>query len=223
MPAGLPWLPVLHSRRLTGCQALCCLCIAAVAFCQVLFNHTLLHGPGCLSTRLPACLPAGTDCGRANCSSLALAPAASHSKTASRCAFLTLPAFPRLLQCCKHSLPALCVMPACPSPYASLPQVGADLTFAGPANQRRGRADSISKIVFQYLTRTQPITLEQLQEAAASSAAAAAAPGDKMGSGDSSGLLGPGSMSLQSEAAAGGGSMAVDVDAPGSDGIEVDS
>ena len=103
--------------------------------------------------------------------------------------------------------------------------MGADLTFAGPANQRRGRADSISKIVFQYLARTQPITLQQLQEAVASSAAAAAAaaPGDKMGSGDSSGLLGPGSMSVQSEAAAGGGSMAVDVDAPGSDGIEVDS
>ena len=113
-------------------------------------------------------------------------------------------------------------MLACPSPYASLPQVGADLTFAGPANQRRGRADSISKIVFQYLARTQPITLEQLQEVAASSAAAGA-PGDKMGSGDSSGLLGPGSMSLQSEAAAGCGSMAVDVEAPGSDGIEVDS
>ena len=137
-------------------------------------------------------------------------------------------ALQRLLGC----LPA---PPAClrldlstclPAFHPPHPQVGADLTFAGPANQRRGRADSISKIVFQYLARTQPITLEQLQAAAASSAAAASAeaPADKMASGDSSSGLagGPGSMSVQSEVAPGGGaSMAVD--APGSDGIEVDS
>ncbi|KAI7835612.1 hypothetical protein COHA_010489 [Chlorella ohadii] len=41
--------------------------------------------------------------------------------------------------------------------------VGADLHFAGPANQRRGRADSASKILFQHAARTQPITLQQLQ------------------------------------------------------------
>lgn len=45
----------------------------------------------------------------------------------------------------------------------ALPQVGADLRFAGPANQRRGRADSISKILFQHAARTQPIALAQLQ------------------------------------------------------------
>ncbi len=49
-------------------------------------------------------------------------------------------------------MPALCLL-----------QVGADLHFAGPANQRRGRADSASKILFQHAARTQPITLQQLQ------------------------------------------------------------
>lgn len=97
--------------------------------------------------------------------------------------------------------------------------MGADLHFSGPANQRRGRADSISKIVFQHLARTQPITLQQLQAAAAASCEAAGGGGigDKMGSCDSSVLL-AGSMSVVS--ADGGGSMAVDRP---SDGIEVDS
>ncbi|PSC69269.1 snurportin-1 [Micractinium conductrix] len=83
--------------------------------------------------------------------------------------------------------------------------VGADLHFAGPANQRRGRADSASKILFQHLARTQPVTLAALQAAAAASEAAAAAAaeggalGDKMGSGDSSALAGlGGSMSVVS-------------------------
>lgn len=99
-----------------------------------------------------------------------------------------------------------------------LAQVGADLHFAGPANQRRGRADSISKIVFQHLARTQPITLQQLQAAAAScEASGAGGIGDKMGSCDSSALV-AGSMSVVS--ADGGASMAVDRP---SDGIEVDS
>ncbi|KAL4439876.1 hypothetical protein ABPG75_002877 [Micractinium tetrahymenae] len=92
---------------------------------------------------------------------------------------------------------------------------GADLHFAGPANQRRGRADSISKIIFQFLARTQPITLQQL--AAAAAAAGGGGIGDKMGSCDSSALV-AGSMSVVS--ADGGGSMAVDRP---SDGIEVDS
>lgn len=102
--------------------------------------------------------------------------------------------------------------------------VGADLHFAGPANQRRGRADSISKIVFQHLARTQPITLQQLQAAAAASCEAAGGTvaggggiGNKMGSCDSSVLM-AGSMSVVS--ADGGASMAVDRP---SDGIEVDS
>ncbi len=104
--------------------------------------------------------------------------------------------------------------------HPCLAQVGADLHFAGPANQRRGRADSISKIVFQHLARTQPITLQQLQAAAAASCKAAGGGGigDKMGSCDSSALVTGASMSVVS--ADGGGSMAVDRP---SDGIEVDS
>ena len=106
--------------------------------------------------------------------------------------------------------------------------MGADLHFAGPANQRRGRADSASKILFQHLARTQPVTLAALQAAAAASEAAAAAAaeggalGDKMGSGDSSALAGlGGSMSVVSAGTEVGASMAVD--AALSDGIEVDS
>lgn len=37
--------------------------------------------------------------------------------------------------------------------------VGADLQFEGMGNQRRGRADTYSKIIFQHLARTQPILL----------------------------------------------------------------
>lgn len=59
---------------------------------------------------------------------------------------------------CKHSKSAqVCV------------QVGADLHFEGPANQRRGRADSLSKIMFQHQARTCPTTLQQLLEVAAAS------------------------------------------------------
>ncbi|EIE25969.1 hypothetical protein COCSUDRAFT_27547 [Coccomyxa subellipsoidea C-169] len=42
--------------------------------------------------------------------------------------------------------------------------VGADLHFEGPANQRRGRADLSSKIVFQHLARSNPITIGMLLE-----------------------------------------------------------
>ena len=35
------------------------------------------------------------------------------------------------------------------------------------ANQRRGRADALSKILFQMLARTKPITIEGLMAAAA--------------------------------------------------------
>lgn len=45
--------------------------------------------------------------------------------------------------------------------------VAADLRFEGASNQRRGRADACSKILFQYLARRQPITIDQLSEAAA--------------------------------------------------------
>jgi len=46
---------------------------------------------------------------------------------------------------------------------------GADLRFLGAANQRRGRADTLSKILFQRLMRTQPITIAELVEAAGAS------------------------------------------------------
>lgn len=42
--------------------------------------------------------------------------------------------------------------------------VGADLHYEGLANQRRGRADAFSKIMFQYSVRRQPITLEDVLE-----------------------------------------------------------
>eukprot|EP00891_Asterochloris_glomerata_P005970 jgi/Astpho2/5970/fgenesh1_pm.00080_%23_39_t len=42
---------------------------------------------------------------------------------------------------------------------------GADLKYEGLANQRRGRADVISKILFQYMARRSPITVEHLLKA----------------------------------------------------------
>lgn len=44
---------------------------------------------------------------------------------------------------------------------------GADLAYEGPANQRRGRADLISKIMFQWQARKQPLQLDALIAAAA--------------------------------------------------------
>ena len=45
---------------------------------------------------------------------------------------------------------------------------GADLKYEGPANQRRGRADIYSKILFQAVARTgEALGLEALQAAAA--------------------------------------------------------
>lgn len=44
--------------------------------------------------------------------------------------------------------------------------MGADLRYVGVANQRRGRADALSKILFQMLARTKPITIEALMAAA---------------------------------------------------------
>jgi len=41
---------------------------------------------------------------------------------------------------------------------------GADLRYKGPGNQRRGRADQFTKIM--YCTRRQPITLDQLMRSA---------------------------------------------------------
>jgi snurportin-1 len=43
---------------------------------------------------------------------------------------------------------------------------GADLAYEGPANQRRGRADSLSKVVFQWQARRAPLRLPQLLAAA---------------------------------------------------------
>ncbi|GBF92905.1 hypothetical protein Rsub_05741 [Raphidocelis subcapitata] len=63
---------------------------------------------------------------------------------------------------------------------------GADLKFEGAANQRRGRADAFSKVLFQALARGgEAPTLEQLQRAAAAAEAAAAADaGAAAGGGD---------------------------------------
>jgi snurportin-1 len=44
--------------------------------------------------------------------------------------------------------------------------VGADLKFIGVANQRRGRADTLSKILFQMMARRQPIQIEMLTRVA---------------------------------------------------------
>jgi len=43
--------------------------------------------------------------------------------------------------------------------------VAADLQYEGGAHARRGRADTVSKILFQYLARLQPVTLQMLLEA----------------------------------------------------------
>ncbi|KAL4524404.1 hypothetical protein Ndes2437B_g05176 [Nannochloris sp. 'desiccata'] len=47
--------------------------------------------------------------------------------------------------------------------------VGADLKFIGVANQRRGRADTLSKILFQMMARRQPIRIDMLKTAASDS------------------------------------------------------
>ncbi|GIL48596.1 hypothetical protein Vafri_5078 [Volvox africanus] len=54
---------------------------------------------------------------------------------------------------------------------------GADLHYEGPANQRRGRADSFSKVLFQRLARTAPITVSMLAAAVAASESAAGGDG----------------------------------------------
>lgn len=46
--------------------------------------------------------------------------------------------------------------------------MGADLIFKGAANSRRGRADTLTKMLFQYLARRQPVRFEDLMTAAAS-------------------------------------------------------
>jgi hypothetical protein len=43
---------------------------------------------------------------------------------------------------------------------------GADLAYEGPANQRRGRADIYSKVLFQWQARRQPVQLNALLAAA---------------------------------------------------------
>jgi snurportin-1 len=47
--------------------------------------------------------------------------------------------------------------------------IGADLKFIGIANQRRGRADTLSKILFQMMARREPITIDMLKAAAVES------------------------------------------------------
>lgn len=46
---------------------------------------------------------------------------------------------------------------------------GADLAYEGPANQRRGRADLISKIMFQWQARRNPSRLDALLAASRAS------------------------------------------------------
>ncbi|KAF8073242.1 hypothetical protein HT031_000903 [Scenedesmus sp. PABB004] len=58
---------------------------------------------------------------------------------------------------------------------------GADLSYEGPANQRRGRADLISKILFQAQARLAPLRLAALVAAAAEQAARGAE--EEMGDG----------------------------------------
>jgi hypothetical protein len=48
----------------------------------------------------------------------------------------------------------------------------APCVLQGLVNQRRGRADSMSKILFQHLARTSPITLPDLLAATAAAAGA---------------------------------------------------
>ena len=50
----------------------------------------------------------------------------------------------------------------------------ADLHYEGVANQRRGGADSLTKIIFQYNARREPITFVEIAEAAAAASAASA-------------------------------------------------
>eukprot|EP00887_Chlorella_sp_A99_P000428 scaffold17.g428.t1 len=108
--------------------------------------------------------------------------------------------------------------------------VGADLHFLGPANQRRGRADSLSKIVFQHLARTAPITLDALLAAAAAAPAgggdATAAPLRALGSGGGAAAM---SEAMASDGGPDGFGMSgmaegeeVGLAAGASDGIEVD-
>lgn len=44
--------------------------------------------------------------------------------------------------------------------------VGADLRLLGSAGSRRGRADSMSKMLFQHLARSGPLTVETLLDVA---------------------------------------------------------
>lgn len=56
--------------------------------------------------------------------------------------------------------------------------VGADLRFLGVAGSRRGRADMLSKVLFQHLARTCPLTFAELEAAAAGMSRAGAPAGD---------------------------------------------
>lgn len=62
--------------------------------------------------------------------------------------------------------------------------VGADLRLLGVAGARRGRADTLSKVLSQHLARTCPLTYAEL------AAAAGAAPG-----GDAGNVVAPGAAS----------------------------
>jgi snurportin-1 len=52
--------------------------------------------------------------------------------------------------------------------------VAADLVYEGIANQRRGGADTMTKILFQYYARREPITVEEIGSAVESQAREAA-------------------------------------------------
>jgi len=56
---------------------------------------------------------------------------------------------------------------------------GADLSYEGPANQHRGRADQYSKVLFQWQARRQPIRLADLVAASAAGEMEAGSDGSK--------------------------------------------
>jgi snurportin-1 len=78
--------------------------------------------------------------------------------------------------------------------------VGADLEYEGAANQRRGRADSLSRILFQRAAREAPIALEALLAAAAAGVAAGAGAGAGDGSSIGVGRAGAEAAPMDSDA-----------------------
>lgn len=81
---------------------------------------------------------------------------------------------------------------------------GADLAYEGPANQRRGRPDQLSKIVFQWQARRQPLRLAQLIQEAAEQAGVDEQAAGKLGAAQAQQAVG-----VQMQAAAASGAALV--------------